>query len=375
MCQNGTVSESVVSTHADLGRRIAAGREDAGLTQDELANRIRIVRTGLSKIETGQRKVTATELVAIAAALDRPIDWFVTESPPAVVSRRTSPGATATTRLDARVEFVARDVQYLLNAKIIPSRERLDSPVPRTVTDAEALAAEARQRMEITTGPLYDLQRAVERVGLLAFALDLGPNGGDAAYTEIDGWGVAVINSAVEAGRRRFNLAHELGHHLTGDAYTSETTIGNSHTEKMFNAFAIHLLLPRADVTELWSEFGKTRLAAVAIATRYRVSWTATCSHLRTLRLVSAKEREEFAEDPPRPGDIVEIGERWTAELDANEVPPGYGRRVVSAYRTGKLTSERTLELLHNSLSSADLPDVEGVPLEALRRDFEPMRQ
>lgn len=48
---------------------------------------------------------------------------------------------------------------------------------------------------------------------------DLGEEGRDGAYVAVDKWGVALINGSVDPGRRRFNLAHELGHHLFADAY------------------------------------------------------------------------------------------------------------------------------------------------------------
>ena len=78
----------------------------------------------------------------------------------------------------------------------------------------------ARAGLGAGSGPLLELQAAAERIGLLAFSLDLGRSGGDAAYVSLSGrLGVAVVNGAMEPGRRRFNLAHELGHHVFGDAY------------------------------------------------------------------------------------------------------------------------------------------------------------
>ena len=47
------MSGGVVSSQADLGRRIAAAREEAGATQAELAASIGLERTALVKIEAG----------------------------------------------------------------------------------------------------------------------------------------------------------------------------------------------------------------------------------------------------------------------------------------------------------------------------------
>ena len=76
------MSGADVPTQEELGRRIAQARSDYGMTQADLAASVGLERTALVRVEAGERKVSAMELVALAEALDRPIDWFFTESPP-----------------------------------------------------------------------------------------------------------------------------------------------------------------------------------------------------------------------------------------------------------------------------------------------------
>lgn len=367
-----------VTTQEDLGRRIATGRETAGLTQLELADAVGIDRTAVAKVERGSRRVSATELVRIAAALDRPVDWFVSEPPPAVISRREDVSVNGRSkRLDATVDRVGRDVAFLLLESVLPARERESFATPESFEAAAQLAERARGLLSSGDGPLFDLQRACEQLGLLAFSLSLGDGGGDAAYVDVDGWGVAVVNGDTDPGRRRFNLAHELGHHLVGDAYAAEVTItAGDETEKLLNAFAAYLLMPRSGVTATWNEFSDRdrRLAAIAVATRYRVSWSAALAHLRNLELIDSAEIEELTPATPRGGDLVELGEWWVPELDPPSVPPDYGRRVVTAYRASKLTAARAVELLWGTVTEADLPEVEGIPVDALRREFDPLQ-
>ncbi|WP_433491232.1 helix-turn-helix domain-containing protein [Nocardia grenadensis] len=59
-----------------LGERIAAARKDRNLTQDHLASRVGIERTALGRIEKGERKVSAVELVDLAAVLEIPLAWL-----------------------------------------------------------------------------------------------------------------------------------------------------------------------------------------------------------------------------------------------------------------------------------------------------------
>ena len=368
-----------VAARVDLGRRIADGRALASLTQAELADRAAIERTALAKIESGSRKLSATELVRLADALDRSADWFFSPSPAAVVSRRADPAVGGRSpALDSRVERIARDVSALVDAGDIAADlgPSVSFETPSSLEEAEESARHARVALGADGGPLLELQAAAERVGMLAFSLDLGRSGGDAAYVSLsERLGVAVVNGAMEPGRRRFNLAHELGHHLFGDAYAPEVGLSpQDETERMVNAFAIHLLLPRDAVLDVWGDMGSSpRLAAIALAVRFRVSWTAVCAQLRNLRLIDPGQQEELAARPPGRADFVELGEQWVPELAAPSVPPQFGRRILSGYRRGKLSRARTLELLWGTVADDELPAQDEIPLEAYRREFEPL--
>jgi Zn-dependent peptidase ImmA (M78 family)/transcriptional regulator with XRE-family HTH domain len=364
-----------VGTQAALGRRIAEARADSGMTQADLALAVGLERTALVRIESGERKVSATELVAITSALARPIDWFFTESPPAVVSRRRDPAVGGfSRRLDLALELVARDVAFLADREIVAIPGRDARRAPGSYQEAESFARVVRAELGQPDGALPDLQAAAESLGLLGFSLSVGSDAGDAAYVEVGDIGVAVINGSTDPGRRRFSLAHELGHHLVGDAYEPAPRLGADDTERMFQAFAAYLLMPRASVLGVWEEFAgqPPRRAAIAIAARFSVSWTAACNQLRNLDLLDSRDRERLVENVLRKGELFELGERFAVELDPPSIPPGYAQSVVTAYRRNLLTSARTLDLLHGTASEEDLPDPDGPSLEDLRGEFDP---
>ena len=64
-----------------LGERIARARREAGLTQAQLAGKVSVGRTAISKTESGRRRVESTELARFARALGRPVDWFLDPGP------------------------------------------------------------------------------------------------------------------------------------------------------------------------------------------------------------------------------------------------------------------------------------------------------
>lgn len=53
-----------------IGKRIRSARENAKLTQNELAQRVDVARTSITNIESGQQKIQVYTLYAIANVLN-----------------------------------------------------------------------------------------------------------------------------------------------------------------------------------------------------------------------------------------------------------------------------------------------------------------
>ena len=155
-------------------------------------------------------------MAKIAAELNRPLDWFLVESPQAVVSRRTDAGTGGLTiRLDRAVDKAARDVEFLLEAGVLESTTNgVALPSPGSASEAEQLAERVRNVLGLDGDPLLELNQVAEELGLLCFSLALGDAEGDGAYVSLGEIGVTVINGETDPGRRRFTLAHEIGHHV-----------------------------------------------------------------------------------------------------------------------------------------------------------------
>ena len=66
--------EQKQATRDRIGRRIAALRKFAGMSQDQLALRAGLQRTHVSRIEAGKYAVTLETIQAIAEALDMTVD-------------------------------------------------------------------------------------------------------------------------------------------------------------------------------------------------------------------------------------------------------------------------------------------------------------
>jgi Zn-dependent peptidase ImmA (M78 family)/DNA-binding XRE family transcriptional regulator len=361
----------------EVGRKLARARKSARLSQADLAAVLQLDRTAVTKAEAGERRIDSLELARVADLLKRPIDWFLHESPPAVVSRRQTRDMEDESQADILLESLAADVELMIELRLLvpPPDVRPTAPV-ETAEDAERAAFELRRHVETESGPLWDLQGIVERVGLYAFSIELDDEGLDGSYLALQAGGAALINGRAHSGRRRFTLAHELGHHVFADQYSGEWILGadGDERERLINIFAVNFLMPREPVIRRWRELqGDQRMrdAAIALAAEYGVSWTAVCSHLRNLRLIDEGIRSSLELERPRKADYLEAGIVVRKDLAPPAVPPKFAAAVVKGFRNHKLSDARAVSLLRGTAMEDDLPEQATVPLEAMRVEME----
>jgi transcriptional regulator with XRE-family HTH domain len=359
-----------------VGQRVAAARAAQGLTQTQVAERAGLERSALAKIERGQRQLSAVELARLAGALSRPLDWFVRESPPAVVSRRgEATGAGAQAQIDLLIDQAARDVELLLELGLLRTSEWPRRRLPPSLSSAAEEARRVREQLDVGDEPLDDLLAVAERLGLHGFSHIVDADGFDGAYVALEGAGVAVVNGVHPSGRRRFTLAHELGHHLFADAYATDWAVwdGAAESERVLNAFAANLLLPRGIVRNRWERLGDEddiRSAAIALGIEYRLSWSALCAQLRNCGVIDQGQLSRLLATPPRRAEYLELGRFPVQELEPPAVSPAYAKAVLKGYRSARLGGFRTVELLRGTVTLEDLPDLRLLPIESLYSEF-----
>ncbi|WP_186626569.1 helix-turn-helix domain-containing protein [Rhodococcus sp. BP22] len=343
-----------------LGGRIKQAREDLNFTQDHLANRAGIDRTALTRIEKGDRKVSAVELVKLADVLATPLAWFVRDPLPMVVSRRSDAGPAheVTALMDRQLELFAGDVASLLDSGVITAAaDRPQWRTPKTHPEAENIARQVRAHLGVGTDPLLGLPGIAERLGLFSCSLGLGEGGADGAMVEVaDHVAVAVVDGDTKIGRRRMSLAHELGHWLFGDAFDS----GVGDAERMINSFAAHLLAPRAGINRIWREHpGDTvRDKAVRVASTFGMSWSAVIFHLRNLNFIDQDEYRTLEGRNPVNGEFAKLGLTLsTDELRPPSLSPALTAAIMAAYIDRRMTGPRAVELLRDALTEEDLPE------------------
>ena len=85
---------------SEVHERLKLAREQAGLSQGQVAKRLDMNRPTISEIEAGRRRVTADELKEFSKLYDVSVDWILSE-------RGDSPED------DAKVQLAARGLATL----------------------------------------------------------------------------------------------------------------------------------------------------------------------------------------------------------------------------------------------------------------------
>jgi Zn-dependent peptidase ImmA (M78 family)/transcriptional regulator with XRE-family HTH domain len=359
---------------ADLGERLrqvssrgARGgpRPPAsGLSQEDLARLVDLDRTMIAKIEAGSRKINALELTALCRALGVPLSHLL-EPTPAPVSRRASPAVepatTATARHAQRVEATLlswlRDVRQLVALGLLTTGSRVPPVGPVTsAPDARAAALAVRRHLEQGSDPIPSMSALCERLGQHVLVTHLP---GDGASLVDDGLAVAVISGTDDPGRRRATAAHELGHLIVGDEYSTDLGVHASRVdrESVVDAFAAELLLPTEVLRAAAGSGRLARAQLVELAARFRTSWTLALRQADHAGVLESGALPALRRSTPTRAEIMDaLGWAPQPDLESVRVPPGYARAVLQARHRGLVTTSRAVELMHGQLQSSDFP-------------------
>jgi Zn-dependent peptidase ImmA (M78 family)/transcriptional regulator with XRE-family HTH domain len=258
-----------------IGARLKALREERKLSQDEFARIFGFKdRQTVSAIETGERRVSAEELLIAVEKLGTSLDYFT--DPFQLIGegqfswRQTNAGGVA---LDAYERVAGRWIAAYreLNSKLGEPksllRRRLGLTRHHQFEDAVVAGERFAAEFQLGSVPAARLPEAMENeLQILVLNVEAFNriSGAACRLPELD---AVLINRNEVAGRRHFDLAHELFHILTWDAMppphaeeASETS--TIRVEQLANNFASAVLMPSLVLDRYgdWSSVSDTAL-------------------------------------------------------------------------------------------------------------------
>jgi transcriptional regulator with XRE-family HTH domain/Zn-dependent peptidase ImmA (M78 family) len=249
-----------------IGPRLKALRDSRGLNQEAVADIFGFKdRQTVSAIENGDRRLSADELVRLVDALQVPLEYFTDpyrlEGEGSFSWRRSQDVPIDTLesyeKIAGRWIAAFRVIAPQVGGSAALLRHRL--PLTKLSSFEEAMEAGERFVDEYQLGdvPADALAKVMEeKLGILTLMVDgrEGISGAACRLPEID---AVLINRYEVAGRRHFDLAHELFHILTWDAMPpehfedAEARGRRSRVEQLADNFASAVLMPRRLVADV----------------------------------------------------------------------------------------------------------------------------
>jgi Zn-dependent peptidase ImmA (M78 family)/transcriptional regulator with XRE-family HTH domain len=266
--------------------RLQQARELRGWTQTALAQQVGVHQSAIAQLETGRMQPSPEVLDAISRATGFPPAFFTRPSGPVfpLGSLRFRARAAMTARQRRQACWYAQTL-YELMASMAVQTEYPAPRLPWLDSDPVVAAAVTRQAMGLPPDqPIGPLIRTLERGGVwvLAIPVPLPQRDACSAWAGGDGATPVIVVAATPAGdRRRFSVAHELGHLVL-----HQVPEGSPHAlERQADLFAEAFLLPAAAMREaLAPPITLTTLAD--LKARWGVSLQALIRRARTLEII-----------------------------------------------------------------------------------------
>lgn len=370
----------------ELGARLRRAREHAGLTQQEAGHALGMDDTTIAKMERCRRGVGALELGRLASVYGISIEEML-EDPlakgevPLTIAMRAEasslgPRAEAMKR---RLQQIVADDRWLREGggEKAEGTTFVELGISEDGDDLERGYRGAkifRERYGLGRSPIADVSIIADEVGVVVARMPLGNDGSPDGCSAVDpetGAAYVLVNSDKPRMRRRFTIAHELGHlslgHLHGgEVVIDETVGGKSPCEREANAFAAGLLMPdegvRGALRRLMDRLGASPEPVdwiVWLAASFGVSEQAAAYRLANLQLIqsvggnTAEAVQEMAETYGR---LREARARLglspvmsDIERGVTEVGPAMRARIVRALSEGAISVDGAAEMLHQS--------------------------
>jgi Zn-dependent peptidase ImmA (M78 family)/transcriptional regulator with XRE-family HTH domain len=234
-------------------RMLALAREARGLTQSELVKQVPNLSQGnYSRIEKGLLPMPETTLDNIAQVLNFPKSFFYhnklfTDPAEYFYRKRVTMPKKELVKLEANLDIVRVWIEQLLNEVDIPDFNLPSIEVAGNNTPEE-ISRKVRYLMGIQNGPIEKLVKAIEKQGILVYFLKNTPEKFDGTtIVTYSGHKIIVVNDNVPNYRKRFTIAHELGHLIMHLPF-SPILDPDRDVENEANRFSAEFLMPEIDI-------------------------------------------------------------------------------------------------------------------------------
>ncbi len=276
-------------------QRLRMARKMNGWSMQELADQMnnKISKQAISRYENGDMIPERENFLAIVNSLGVKEDFFhrgkiTIDLNPSFRKLKELSKQQQESIIEKTKDYLER---YLETEEIVAVETRFkyeSKNICHTVKDAEEEANAFRTKNNLGNDPIYNLTELLEDLGIKVYQ-DKGVvddiSGLSDWVDKKEGIAVIFVNSTHPLDRRRFTLAHELGHLVLN----FPETLSNKSIENLCNRFAAALLMP-ADhlIRELGNKRKSIHLKELElIKTQYGMSPQALLHRAKDLNIIT----------------------------------------------------------------------------------------
>lgn len=272
-------------------KSLIVARESRELTQQDLAEKLNLPQSTLSKIENGNQRVDEGFVKKVSSLLDYPISFFSEQMeiyPPNLHYRKKADVPSKTLAYaEAVMNIYKHNIQKLLVSITLPFTKLpyLDRVTSITPQDA---ARYLRQFWEIPKGVIDNVTKILEDKGILIVPIDFGTEKIDGrSMITSTGKFIIFINKKLSGDRLRYSLCHELAHIIL---HINSLNVFEVDIEKEAMIFASEFLMPEKEIKPQLSG-SKLTLQKLADLKRYwKTSMQAILYWATTLKSVTENQ-------------------------------------------------------------------------------------
>lgn len=326
----------------DIGSRIKMARISAQMSMRDLAEKVGVSHTAISKYERNIDRPRPAILLKLARVLNVDAAYFLQDTSFELQctayrkqkklsqKQQKSIETKITSILEKQLEFESALPNHYATVF------KLQTYDVASFEDVEQAAEALRDYFEIGYDSIENLTETIEQNGIRVVAMD-APQGFDGFSCWVNGdIPVIVSQTNIPGDRQRYNLAHELGHLLLN-------TTNGFDAEKAAHRFAGALLLPRKTALR---EFGPKRSSLnmkelYILKHKYGISMQAIAKRAFELEIISDEAYKKLYIQFSKNG--------WRKEEAGTPYP------VEQSYRFMLLVQQALAENLINPSKAAEL--------------------
>lgn len=304
---------------------LSVARGSRGLSQSELAARLKWSQGKASKVEHGMIELSEEEVCEVARVLNYPVDLFYQGDSIRGFGtcclyhrKRTTTPTRTLNQLHDTINIRRIQISRLLRGVALPGEADFPSLDIDKYGTPETAAQMLRAAWQLPRGPIKNLSDAVESAGGIIVLMDLGAPKIDAVSQRAIGLPpIFFLDRNKPADRCRFTLAHEIGHIVMHQT-------PSSNAEEEADRFAAEFLMPEREIKADLRQLTIPRAAVLKL--QWRVAMQAIIRRAKDTGAISAAAYRSLCVR------ISQLGYRKNEPNPIERETPKTFRRIVDLY-------------------------------------------